>query len=321
MWLAGPLYRKNKNKNAMLVRWAWAYATSAPALYVLSLALAGFFSCLCQWILLRVVEKEAPALASQVGDFAGEVVDKLEAVSQKWANDSNAVILGFQNDINKDILGHVVEATSAVNGTLNTFTEKINEGITLVFGKTVLEKTVTDVVRCLVGLKIEAVEKGLTWVHDNAHITLPLFDDDMFSVGAQKSISGDSDLTTFLASPSSVTTDEISGALYHVINFLRNNMIQEALISTGLILVYVIVVLLGVVRTVGGLVTPDRTRGEGGQQYGPPPPSPGGSMSDTSARYTGDLREKPRQVRTGRGVFSGGHIRGSSYGQVEDSRV
>jgi len=321
MWLAGPLYRKNKNRNAMLVRWAWAYATSAPALFVLSLALAGFFSCFCQWILLRVIQKEAPALAGQVGDFAGEVVKTLEAVSQKWANDSNSVILGFQDDINKDILGHVVEATSAVNKTLNVFTDELNKGITLVFGKTVLDKTVKDVVRCVVGLKVEAVEKGLTWVHDNARVSLPLFDDDMFSVGAQKSISGDSDLTTFLASPSSVTTDEITDAIYHVINFLRNNIIQEALISTGLVLVYVIVVLLGVVRMTGGLIAPERTRAEGGQRFGPPPPSPGRSMSDASARYTGDVKEKPQQVRVGKGIYSGGHTRGSSYGHVEDTRI
>jgi len=322
MWLAGPLYRKHKNRNAMLVRWAWAYATSSPALFVLSLALAGFFSCFCQWILLRVIQKEAPALANQVGDFAGEVVKTLEGVSEKWAKDSNSVILGFQDDINKDILGHVVEATSAVNGTLNTFTQEIGKGIDLVFGKTVLDKTVKDVVRCIIGLKIEAVEKGLTWVHDNAHVTLPLFDNDMFSVGAQKSISGDSELTTFLASPSSVTTDEITDAIYHVINFLRNNIIQEALISTGLVLVYVIIVLLGVVRMVGGLAVPERTRGEGGQRYGPPPPlSPRRSTSEASIRYTGDLKEKPQQVRVGRGIYSGGHTRGSSYGHVEDTRI
>jgi len=321
MWLAGPLYRKHKNKNAMLVRWAWAYATSAPALFVLSLALAGFFSCFCQWILLRVIQKEAPALANQVGDFAGEVISKLEAVSEKWANDSNAVILGFQDDINKDILGHVVEATTAINNTLNTFTQEIDKGITTVFGKTVLESTVKDVVRCILGLKIEAVEKGLTWVHDNAHVTLPLFDDDMFSAGAQKSVSGDSDLTSFLASPSSVTTDEITDAVYHVINFLRNNIIQEALISTGLVLVYVIVVLIGVVRMMGGLVTPDRTRDEDGHRFGPPPLSPSRSMSEASDRYTGDLKEKPRQVRVGKGIYSGGHTRGSSYGHVEDTRI
>jgi len=323
IWLARPYSRRDKQKNAMLVRWAWAYATSAPALFVLSLALAGFFSCFCQWILLRVIQKEAPALANQVGDFAGEVVQTLEGVSQKWANDSNAVILGFQSDINDDLLGHVVKATSAVNDTLNTFTTEINKAIDLAFGKTILDKTVKDIVRCIIGLKVEAVEKGLTWVHDNARVTLPLFDEDVFSVGAQKSISGDSELTTFLASPSSVTTDEITDAIEHVINFLHNNIVQEALISTGLVLVYVIVVLIGVLRMAGGLAAPDRTRAEGGQRFGPPPPlSPTRSMSEASVvRYAGDLKEKPQQVRVGKGVYQGGHIRGSSYGHVEDTRV
>jgi hypothetical protein len=56
---------------------------------VLSLAIAGFFACFCQWVLLRQIEAKAPELAAQVGDFAGDVVGTLKQVSTDWANDSN----------------------------------------------------------------------------------------------------------------------------------------------------------------------------------------------------------------------------------------
>ncbi|KAI3320589.1 hypothetical protein HD806DRAFT_505584 [Xylariaceae sp. AK1471] len=246
---------KNKARKIM-VRWFIAYATSLPALFVLSLALAGFFACFWQVILLKTIEKEVPALSQQVGDFANDVVKSLTNVSQKWSDDANGVITSYSTEINDDILGKVTNGTSAVNNTLNTFMEEIDKGINTVFGDTVFKDLATEVVRCLLGLKIEAVQKGLTWVHDHARVDFPMFPNDIFSVGANNSIKSDSDLTTFLASPSSATSDEITGAVSHVTNWLHNQIIQEALISTGLLLVYILVVLLGMMRAMYVLMTP-----------------------------------------------------------------
>ncbi|KAI5858288.1 hypothetical protein GGS23DRAFT_607687 [Durotheca rogersii] len=247
-WIASRFSEKRR----LLARWCIAYATSLPALFVLSLALAGFFSCFCQWILLRTIEKEIPELSSQVGDFAEQVVGTLGNVSKRWADDANGVITSFSSEVNNDVLGHVVNGTTAVNNTLNTFLDGIDKGLNTAFGDTLFKDLAANTVRCLIGLKIEAFQRGLTWVHDHAHINFPLFPDDVFSVGAQKSISGDSDMTTFLASPSSVTTDEITGAVTHVTNWLHGNIVQNALVSTGLLLVYVIIVLIGVIRMLVG---------------------------------------------------------------------
>ncbi|KAI0914603.1 hypothetical protein F4824DRAFT_496403 [Ustulina deusta] len=249
---------KTNNPRKILTRWFVSYSTSLPALFVLSLALAGFFSCFWQGILLRTIEKEVPALSQQVGDFAGDVVTSLNNVSQRWADDANGVILSFSNEINDDVLGKVTNATTAVNDTLNTFMDEIDKGINTVFGDTIFNDLATQVVRCLLGLKIESVQKGLTWVHDHAHVDFPMFPNNIFSVGANDSIHSDSDLTTFLASPSSVTTDEITGAVEHVTTWLRHQIIQQALISTGLLLVYIVVVLLAVMRAMYILMTPSK---------------------------------------------------------------
>ncbi|KAI1753088.1 hypothetical protein F4782DRAFT_546030 [Xylaria castorea] len=247
----------------IMARWFISYATSLPALFVLSLALAGFFSCIWQAILLRTIENEVPALSNKVGDFAENVVQSLTNVSQKWSDDANGAILHFSSEINDDILGKVTNGTAAVNNTLNTFMDEINKGINVAFGDTLFKDLATEAVRCLLGLKIESVQKGLTWVHDHAHINFPMFPNDIFSVGAGDSIKSDSDLTTFLASPSAVTTDEITGAVEHVTTWLRNQIIQQALISTGLLLVYVVVVLLAMMRAIAPSYSePDRPRSE-----------------------------------------------------------
>ncbi|KAI1189317.1 hypothetical protein F5B17DRAFT_212518 [Nemania serpens] len=242
----------------IVARWFVSYATSLPALFVLSLALAGFFSCAWQGILLRTIEKQVPALSQEVGDFAGDVVNKLTDVSQKWSDDANGVLLSFSHEINDDILGKVTNGTVAVNNTLNTFLNEIDKGLNTAFGNTLFKDLVQETVRCLLGLKIESVQKGLTWVHDHAHIDFPMFPENIFSVGANNSIKSDSGLTAFLASPGSTTTDEITDAVEHVTDWLRNQIIQQALVSTGLLLVYIVVVLLAVVRAMYLLMTPSK---------------------------------------------------------------
>ncbi|CAI6097145.1 unnamed protein product [Clonostachys chloroleuca] len=240
-------------KRQILARWCFAYATSTPALFVLSLAIAGFFSCLCQVIMLQAVKNEVPALAQEVGLFADNVVSSINSVSEEWATDANGIIKGLNSDINDDVLSYVTNATSAVNKTINVFMDTMDDGLQTVFNGTVLLDPIKTVIHCVIGLKIESLQKGLTWVHDNSKITLPLFANDTFSLGAKESLNGDSDLNSFLASPSSVTTDEVSGAVQKVTDWMHRNIIQEALISLGILLAYIIVVLIGVTRALAGM--------------------------------------------------------------------
>ncbi|KAK3311908.1 plasma membrane fusion protein PRM1 [Apodospora peruviana] len=334
---------RGNERRYLLIRWAIAYGTSLPALFVLSLAIAGFFSCLCQYILLQSIQKEAPALANQVGDFAGEVVNTLENVSTAWADDANSGILNLQQEINDDVFGWVLNATSAVNNTLNVLDEEIDKGLNIMFKDTILLDVARTIVGCVITRKIETVEKGLTWVHDNAHVTLPLFPNDTFSSGAQASVQGDSDLTSFLASPASVTTDEISGAVDRVVESIRHNLVQEALISTALLLVYILIVMIGVMSSLVAMVGPNKTRAEGGMRYNithtthnagvghhrPPPPPP--TMRRTPAAATAE-DESPAyeevvyagSVPRGKTEISSGgygHQRKSSYPQWEDNNA
>lgn len=297
-----------KGKRQILARWFVAYATSTPAIFVLSLAIAGFFSCFCHFIILKAVQKEVPVLANEVGDFAGEVVTTLQHVSEKWAADANGVVKGLNDDVNKDVLNYVANATGAVNHTLNVFLDKMEEGLETVFNGTILLDPIKSVLQCVIGIKIESVQKGLTWVHDHAHVEFPMFSNDTFSLGANKSITGDAQLNTFLASPSSVTTDDVTAAVTKVTDWLLNSLVQEALISTGILLAYVIVVLVGIIRTLAGMAMPDRN----------------GSRRDTY--YTGDGQGRrlgsPRQgsdpfaseddTRAEKLMMSGGHMPESS---------
>ena len=261
-------------KRQILIRWFVAYITSLPALFVLAVAIAGYFSCLCQYILLQAIKKEVPALAEQVGAFADKVVTKLDNASAAWANGTNAEILSVNNKINSDVFGWVNTSTSAVNDTLNTFINSTTDVLHKAFQGTVLEDPVQQIFNCLVGLKVAKIEQGLTWVHDHAHIDFPLFPNDTFSQGASKALASNdqasgtnADGDSFLADPGSGASDKISAAVVSLVDKLKGGIRTEALIATGVLLCYLAVVLLGALWVLYRLCRRDKGRAEGGVSY------------------------------------------------------
>jgi hypothetical protein len=251
-------------KRQVLIRWFFAYATSTPALFVLTLGIAGLFSCLCQYIVLKVIEREVPGLATQVGDFSENVVYALNNASTEWAVSANGVIVSTNNQINKDVFGWVNITTSAVNNTLNTFTDEMGKGLDKAFGGTILHDPVKEVLNCLIGLKVVAVQKGLNWVSENAKVSFPEFRPDVFSLGAAASLTDTSKDDSFLSSPGSVATDDVTGAVVKVSLKLQRMIRQEAIISACVVGVWFLVVLIGAVRVLFGLLSRDKSRAEGG---------------------------------------------------------
>lgn len=339
--------RFKSTKRQILTRWFIAYATSLPALFVLALGLAGLFSCLCQYIVLKTIEKEVPALANEVGDFAGTVVAALNNASEEWAISTNGVIKTTNDKVNEDVFGWVNTTTTALNDTLNTIVDETTKVLNETFGGTVLYDPIMEVLNCLIGLKIAGIEKGLTWVHDNAHVTFPQFRADVFSLGAATSLTNSSTDPTasFLSSPGSVASDDITNAVIKVTNKLQEAISQEAIISACIVLVWVAIMLGGLAYVLFAMMSRDKTRGEGGPvgyagdnraplsprspnrndvskfpDFGGPVSSVHPIQSSEDVWATGGLANEKYGHVGHRSVDSSvkpGHERASSYGYVE----
>lgn len=256
--------RFKSTKRQILTRWFVAYASSLPALFVLALGIAGLFSCLCQYIILKTIEKEVPVLATEVGDFAETVVQALNNASEGWAVSANSVINSTNLLINDDVFGWVNTTTNAVNETLNAFTDQMTIALNETFGGTILYQPILGVFNCLIGLKIASFEKGLTWVSDNARVTFPEFQPDIFSLGAAASIANDTTTASFLSSPGSVANDDITSAIVKVTNKLQSDIEQEAIISACVVGIWLFIVFIGLCRALFAMMGRDKTRGEGG---------------------------------------------------------
>lgn len=251
-------------RRQILVRWFIAYGTTIPALFVLSLGIAGLFSCLCQYILLKSIEKEVPALSSEVNAFANTVVDALNNASEAWAVSANGVISSTNEKINADVFGWAVNGTTAINNTINGFISHINDALNTTFGNTILYEPITQTLNCLLGLKVASIEKGLTWVHDNAHVTFPEFNNNTLSLGAATSLTNSSGADSFLSSTGSVSSDDITAAVVKLTNTMASGIQDETIISTCLVGIWVLVVLIGLTRALIGMIGRDKTRAEGG---------------------------------------------------------
>lgn len=257
-------------RRQILVRWFFAYATTTPALFLLSLSFAGLFACLCHYILLKTVEKEVPALANQVGEFAGKVIRVLNNASKQWAIGTNSVIDSTNRDLNEEVFGWVNTTTGAVNDTLNAFVDQMSEALNATFGGTVLYDPVKEVLNCLIGIKIAGIQRGLTWVSENARIDFPRLANDTFSLGAVASIAADSKEAgdSFLADPSSKATDKITNAVAVMTDKIAEGIRIEALISTCLLLLWLVVAMGGLFYVLFlNFCTRDKTRGEGGYDH------------------------------------------------------
>jgi len=232
-------------RRQVIVRWAWAYATSTPMLFLLALGIAGLFSCFCQYLLLRAIQKKVPELTQQVADFAGQVVASLDNASMAWSNGVNSAVGKLDDDINNDILGWVNTSTTAVNETLNVFVDEMSKTLNATFGGTVLYDPIKEVLNCLIGLKIASFQSGLTWVQEHAHVSFPGVSNDTFSLGAAAMASDSDSAADLLAAPDDKSKDAISAAVDRVVEKLMSGIRIEALISTALLVTWLVMALGG----------------------------------------------------------------------------
>jgi hypothetical protein len=254
-WTAG---RFSNSKSQVLARWFIAYCTTLPALLLLAVALAGFISCLFQYTLLKAIEKEVPALAAEIAGAIDDVVGKVNNASTAWATDANSVLADASKFVNDDLLGWVNISTTAVNNTLNQFVDETISVLNTTFYGTPLNTAVLDIFNCLIGIKVQGIEAGLTWLHDHAHVNFPTVPSNSMTLGDL--LDKDSDLGSFLSNPSNVTQNDVSSAINVVAVKLAATIRMEALVALGVLFCYFIVVFMGFAWTVYKLFGSDVVR-------------------------------------------------------------
>lgn len=236
---AAKRFESQRSKN--LTRWFIAYVTHSPAALVFLLGIAGLLACALQGLLLNALLRASPTISQDIGDVSTLVYQKLQNSSAAWANHTNGQIGIEQTVLNKELFGWVNTSTTAVNNTLNTFTDTLVGVLNDTFGGTILYTPILDVLDCIILLKIAGIEKGLTWVHDQANINLPRVAPDALGVTT-------ADTAAMLDSFDTTTTAQVQHVIDDIASLWRSSIKQEAAIAGALVCAWLLVALAGLAR-------------------------------------------------------------------------
>ena len=254
-------------KSKALVRWFIAYITHTPALLVLAISVAGFLSCLFQIILLDEVRKAAPVLVADITDMEGLISAKIQNATVFWVNGTNAQISSTENDINDNLLGWARDSTLSLNNTLNTCDlsrMNVADGLVVdttittintVFGDTPLAGPILDVLNCVLLMKIQGIQDGLTFVNENAKVQFPRLDNATFDAFA-------SNLSA--QTPSEDGSSSLLDILNGLVQKWNDAIRQQAVFAGVLLAIYLLIVGFAVARVSYEVRRTEKPRAEGG---------------------------------------------------------
>ncbi|KAG6919376.1 hypothetical protein DXG01_006925 [Tephrocybe rancida] len=160
------------------LQWFCNYVFHPPALACLLIGLIGLLSIEIQLAAMGpLIAKYQERSANATSDFSNTIFTAINSSmydqSAAYANDVNARVDVIQNTINDGVFGWVNETTVTLNTTVVTFYDEVQSVVNTVFGGTILETPAQEFIRCFIGTKVDAIEKALTFLHDNLVVNMP----------------------------------------------------------------------------------------------------------------------------------------------------
>jgi hypothetical protein len=236
-------------KNKTTIRWIAAYSLSSRSLVVLGIGLAGLLAVVFQFLVLHALTKSIDNNKAPFGNMTQDLAGQMDLSMKTWTNSTNDFILSKQNEMNDDLFSMVKTTTTAVNNTVSSFVEEMNEVISDAFGGTILYNPVKTIVGCVIENKLLKIEQGLTWVHDHAEITLPKVSEDFIAKGIESSSDGGED--TGLVSKSqelvSQTEDMMMRLLRSTIKAYKKTLMMELYITLAILAIWLLQIIIAII--------------------------------------------------------------------------
>ncbi|KAI0084851.1 hypothetical protein BDY19DRAFT_469538 [Irpex rosettiformis] len=184
------LLRLSPNKHIHLT-WFFHYVFHPPALACFLIGFFGLLSVQVQLLAIGPLEhKYQHQAAASASDFSNLIATSINNTmynqSAAYANTINARVDTVQNTINDGLFGWVNGTTTTLNDTINAFYDDLQGAVQTVFGGTILESPVEEFIKCFVGSKVDAVEKALTFLHDNLNVDMPRVNESVLVLSPQQ---------------------------------------------------------------------------------------------------------------------------------------
>lgn len=133
--------------------------------------------------------------------------------------------------------------TVTLNTTINNFYNDIQGAVSLVFDDTILATPAREFIRCLIGTKVDAIEKALTFLHDNLKIDLPRVNQTVLVLSPQSVNEATAPIAATAIGDGDSGKNE--GFILRIINSYAESLRKERMMYFIFIALWGVVVLMG----------------------------------------------------------------------------
>lgn len=161
------------------IEWFVAYVTSARALTLLGIGLLALLVCVLQLAIIGALQRKVATAAQshtlRTALSAGN--DSTSKMLQRdmtaWSLATNLYIADTEQHVNQEAFGWINHTTTQINSTVVHMLDEIDSTLGDIFNGTLLYRPMRGVVKCVIGDKLRAVERAMTWVNHHAQLALP----------------------------------------------------------------------------------------------------------------------------------------------------
>lgn len=230
------------------IRWITSYILSSRALILLGTSLAGILAVILQYIILTILVRSISKNKTTWDEITDSISNKIEGSISNWTDSTNDYLESKEDDINDDLFKWVKIGTDSVNDTISSFITEMNDAISDAFNGTILYAPVKTIVGCVIEDKLVKIEKGLTWIHDNAEITLPRVSEEYITDAWNETGNGTDSSAVSKASALMTETENLMGKMLKaIITEYKKSLMLELCISLALWGIWVLQFLIGLV--------------------------------------------------------------------------
>lgn len=228
-----PVSPQRKDK----LYWLLTYITTSYSMTALTIGIAGLFTVLLQYIILKIIINGFKTLTKDLNNIKAEVVNLFDNATSGYLKQTNSFIGSQQDLINNELFGNIRDASDTLNSTINEFLTKMNDSINLVFSNTPFKKPISTVVYCTIGKKLIKIEHGLTWIVDNLSISFPKLPSNLTDEFIKHYAKDDSGINNL--------TDNITNGINRLIEAYKKTLYIELYISLAVLGIWVLQIIIG----------------------------------------------------------------------------
>lgn len=158
--------------------WFLSYIFAPPALVCFLVGLFGILAICIQLIAIKPIQQKVDQEVEKVVQLVitsvgGKINAAVASDSQTFATAVNGQLSDIDTTVNGQLFGWISNATSVLNNTVVAYYNDLENGINTAFGSTLLASPMTELLHCILGSKIDALEGAVSYLQAHLHIPVP----------------------------------------------------------------------------------------------------------------------------------------------------